>query len=101
MTHHTFEHRTNVKIVDGEVLSRVSPRALAGHAVNAGWVKTGTYGQHSDIYEGKGLPELVVPRTRHLGDYANVVSQLIGIFAETGNHNELAICRALLQHDNT
>ena len=54
MTHHTFEHRTNVKIVDGEVLSRVSPWALAGHAVSAGWVKTGTYGQHSDIYEGKG-----------------------------------------------
>ena len=47
-----------------------------------GWERSEAYGDHSDVYAADRLPEIILPRTQVLGDYANVVSQLIEIFAK-------------------
>ena len=58
----------------------VSPVALSAYARAAGWTKTESYGDHSDVYTGEELPEIILPRTQRLDDYAAVMSQLVGIF---------------------
>ena len=62
-------------------LLAVSPVALSAYARAEGWSKAEAYGDFSDIYVADGLPEIILPRTENLGDYADVVSTLIGIFA--------------------
>ena len=67
-----------VDIRDRDALRAISPDALSAYARAAGWSKTDErYGAHSDIYAAEGLPEIIVPRTQRLGDYASVVAQLI------------------------
>ena len=70
-----------VRIEDVEALRAVSPAALSAYARANGWVQGERYGDFSDFYRAEGLPEIILPRTQQLGDYANVVSRLIGIFA--------------------
>ena len=87
----------NANISDRNVLLAVSPMALSAYARTAGWAKVETYGEHSDVYAGQSLPEIIIPRTHQLGDYASVVARLIGIFArvaeisETTLYNDLVI----------
>ena len=71
-----------VSIQDKKALLAVSPAALSAYARTAGWTKVDTYGKHSDVFMGEGLPEIILPRTAHLGDYARVVSMIIEIFAK-------------------
>ena len=84
-----------VSIHDKEALLAVSPAALSAYARTAGWTKVDTYGEHSDVFMGEGLPEIILPRTAHLGDYARVVSMIIEIFAEVADVDELALYRDL------
>ena len=84
-----------VSIQDKKALLAVSPAALSAYARTAGWTKVDTYGKHSDVFMGKGLPEIILPRTAHLGDYARVVSMVIEIFAKVADVDELAIYRGL------
>ena len=77
---------TNLR--DPKVLRAVSPLALSAYARSVGWTKTDEYGDYSDVYEGHQLPEIVVPRTQRLGDYAEVVARLIAIFAEVADVDE-------------
>lgn len=86
-------------IRDSQALLSVSPAALSSYARTAGWAKDGTYGDHSDVYVGGELPELILPRTQRLGDYANVVSQLIEIFAKAAETDELSLYRDLVTAD--
>lgn len=86
-------------IRDTEALSAVSPAALSAYARAAGWVRREPYGDHSDVYAADGLPEIVLPRTQRLGDYATVVAQLIDIFARVADMDELALYRDLLTAD--
>lgn len=88
-----------VTIRDKEALCAISPPALSAYARAAGWVKTDSYGDHSDIYANEGKPEIVLPRTQRLGDYANVVSRLIEIFAEVAGMDDLALYRTLITAD--
>jgi len=88
-----------VTIRDKEALRAISPPALSAYARAAGWVKTDPYGDHSDIYANEGKPEIVLPRTQRLGDYANVVSRLIEIFAEVAGMDDLALYRTLITTD--
>lgn len=88
-----------VSIRDREALSAVSPVALAAYARGAGWIKGEPYGDHSDVYDAEGLPEIILPRTQRLGDYAHVVSQLIEIFARVAEVDELALYRDLVTAD--
>ncbi len=88
---------TNLK--DPKVLRAVSPLALSAYARSVGWAKADEYGDYSDIYEGHQLPEIIVPRTQRLGDYAQVVGRLIGIFAEVAEVDELELYNHLAVSD--
>ena len=85
-----------VDIRDNDALQAVSPDALAAYARAAGWAKVESYGKYSDVYAAKGLPEIILPRTQRLGDYASVVAQLIKIFTRVAERDELALYRDLV-----
>ena len=86
-------------IRDTEALKAVSPAALLAYARAAGWSKAETYGDHSDVYVAHGRPEIILPRTERLGDYANVVSRLIEIFADAEKTDELSLYQDLVTID--
>ena len=86
-------------IRDIDALTAVSPAALAAYARETGWCKTEMYGDHSDIYALEGSPEIILPRHKHLGDYARLVSRLIEIFAKTAETDELSLYRDLVTAD--
>jgi len=88
-----------VSIQDKKALLAVSPAALSAYARTSGWTKVDTYGKHSDVFTGEGLPEIILPRTAHLGDYARVVSMIIEIFAKVAAVDELALYRDLAMAD--
>lgn len=87
------------RIQDREALMAVSPEALSAYACGAGWSKADSYGTDSDVYVAEGLPEVILPRTQHLGDYAHIVSQLITIFARVAETDEISLYRALAMSD--
>ena len=86
----------NANISDRNVLLAVSPMALSAYARTAGWAKVETYGEHSDVYAGQSLPEIIIPRTHQLGDYAAVVARLIGIFARVAEMSETTLYNDLV-----
>ena len=88
-----------VSIRDREALKAVSPAALAAYARSAGWERGEIYRVHSHVYAGHDRPEIIVPRTDHLGDYATIVSMLIGVFAQVADQDELTIYRSLVTGD--
>ncbi len=88
-----------VSIRDLKPLKEISPAALSTYAQAAGWTRTSSYGEYSDIYASDGLPEIILPRTQHLGDYTSVVSRLIGIFADVAGSDELSLYRDLVTAD--
>jgi hypothetical protein len=87
------------EILDADALRGISPGALAAFARGEGWIKTETYGAHADVYTAPGKPEIILPRTVRLGDYATVVSKLIGVFAALSDRDELATYRDLVGAD--
>ena len=88
---------TNLR--DPKILRAVSPLALSAYARSAGWAKTEEYGEYSDVYEGHQLPEIIVPRSQRLGDYAQVVARLIAIFAQAAEVEEIEIYSDLIVAD--
>ena len=86
-------------IHDREALKAISPAALAAYARSAGWQRGEIYRVHSHVYAGQDRPEIIVPRTDHLGDYATVVSMLIKVFAQVAHQDELTIYRSLVTGD--
>ena len=86
-------------MLDRDALLAVSPVALSAYARSAGWVKVDTFGDHSDVYAADGLPEIILPRTQNLGDYANVTSRLIEIFARVAETDEMSLYRVLVTAD--
>ena len=88
------------QILDVAALKAVSPGALAAYARGQGWAKHEAYGNHGDIYVGNGRPEIVVPRTELLDDYASVISRLVGIFGDVTEQDELAVYRDLIGADH-
>ena len=88
-----------VDIQDKAVLQAVSPTALSAYARATGWSKLERYGDHSDVYAAEQMPEVILPRTQRLGDYASVVSRLIKIFAEVTDRDELSLYRDLVTAD--
>ncbi len=88
------------RILDAKALKAVSPAALAAYARGEGWAKTDAYRGHADIYVGEGRPEIVLPRTDRLADYASVVARLIGIFGEVAEQDEPEVYRDLVGADH-
>ncbi|MCF7994905.1 MAG: hypothetical protein K9L88_08705 [Chromatiaceae bacterium] len=89
----------NVQIRDDQALRAITPAALAAYACGEGWARLEAYGQHADVYSHPDRPELIIPRTDALADYASVVAQLIAILAETSGRDALALYRDLLGAD--
>ena len=89
-----------VDIRDAGALQVISPAALSAYARSAGWRKIEDYGAHSDVYAAEEMPEVILPRTERLGDYASVVSRLITIFAEAAGRDELSLYRDLVTADS-
>ena len=88
---------TNLR--DQEVLRAVSPLALSAYARSVGWSKTEEFGEYSDVYAGHQLPEILIPRTQRLGDYAQVVARLIAIFARAAEVDEVQLYNELVVAD--
>ena len=88
-----------VSIRDRDALLAISPAALSAYARIAGWSQHESYREHSDIYVGDTLPEIIVPRTARLGDYASAVAALIETFAQVAGQNELTVYRSLATAD--
>lgn len=88
-----------VSIRDRDALLAVSPAALSAYARAAGWSRQEPYRVHSDVYVGEGRPDLIVPHTEHLGDYASIVAALIDTFAEVADQDETTIYRDLVTAD--
>jgi hypothetical protein len=87
------------QILDAEALRAITPAALAAFARGEGWSRTEAYGAHADVYVGTGHPEIILPRTDRLGDYASVVSRLVEEFAKATDRDELATYRDLIGAD--
>ena len=88
------------QILDAAALMAVSPGALAAYARDQGWAKLEEFGKHGDVYVGDDRPEIVVPRTELLDDYASVISRLLGIFGDVTKQDELAVYRDLVGSDH-
>ena len=88
-----------VSIRDTDALRAVSPTALSAYAHVAGWCRQEPYRVHSDVYVGEARPEIIVPRTERLGDYASVVATLIETFAQVSGQDELTVYRSLVIAD--
>ena len=88
-----------VSIHDRDTLLAVSPTALSVYARVSGWIQKKPYRMHSDVYGGEELPDIIIPRTEHLGDYASVVAELIETFADVTEQDELTVYRSLVTAD--
>ncbi len=88
-----------VSIQDRNALLAISPAGLSAYARNLGWSQQGHYRKHSNIYCSDTLPEIIVPSTKQLGDYASTVAALIQIFAEVTERDELIVYRSLVTAD--
>ena len=88
-----------VSIRDTDALRAVSPAALSAYARAEGWSQQERYRVHSDVYVGEARPEIIVPRTERLGDYASVVATLIETFAQISDQDELTVYRMLVVAD--
>ena len=88
-----------VRIRDADALRAVTPAALSAYARAAGWRAQEQYRVHSDVYVGEGRPELIIPRTVRLGDYASVVAALVQTFAHIEKRDELTVYRDLVTAD--
>lgn len=90
---------TTLRFDDGESLRVITPVALSYYARSEGWNGVGTYRQHSDVYAGDGKPEIIVPRTDVIDDYAMAVSDLIAVFARVLGRDEPTVYRDLTLAD--
>ena len=90
---------TMLPISDGLSLREITPVALSAYVRSEGWTKAGTYRQHSDVYAGDGKPEIIVPRSDVIDDYAMVVEDLIAMFARVLGRDQISIYRDLTLAD--
>ena len=79
-----------------QALLEVKPAALIAYARSEGWRRLQDYGKHSSVYVAEGQPEIILPESDHIGDYATVVARLIEIFASVAGRNEMSIYQDLL-----
>lgn len=87
------------QIIDGAALRAITPAALTAYARFAGWQKTESFGKHSDVYIQQGRPDLIIPGTDAIGDYAAVVADLLGVLSRVEERDELAVYRDLTGAD--
>jgi len=86
-------------IQDPQALRAITPAALVAYARGEGWERIEKFGDHSDVWAQTGYPELILPGTDALGDYASVVSDVLGLLARVENRDELQVYRDLVAAD--
>jgi len=87
-------------ITDIDALRAITPAALAAYARSSGWRKTEAYGQHANVFVVDNGPEVLIPHTDSIGDYASAVARLIEIFSEKAEQEQLTLYRDLVNADN-
>ena len=85
----------SLRVVSADSLRAISPASLSAYARLRGWEKAEPYGAHSDVYVATDLPEVILPRTQRLADYADVAARLIQIFAQAVDVDESELLREL------
>lgn len=86
-------------IEDREALAAISPSALSAYVRAEGWSKAEKFGDHSDVFVREKYPELILPGIDTLGDYPNVVSDIIRLLASSENRDELQVYKDLVVAD--
>ncbi len=89
----------SLRVYEADVLRAISPASFSAYARLKGWELAERYGEHSDVYVAAGLPEVVLPRTRRVADYADVAARLVQIFAQAAEVDELELLRELTTAD--
>ena len=77
----------------------ISPAALSGYVRALNWVRNRPYRDVSDVYVGEGLPDIVVPRTQRIDDYAFVVGRLIDAFSKVADTDPIIVYHELVNAD--
>ena len=85
----------SLRMYSADSLRAISPASLSAYARLSGWEKAEPYGAHSDVYAAPNLPEVILPRTQRLADYADVAAKLIQIFARAADMDESELLREL------
>ena len=86
----------DLKITDHNAIRTIPCINVEMYARRRGWEPHQPYRKNSYIFRGIDLPEIIIPQTNELGDYASVVSKLLTIFAEEAKTNELIIYNKLM-----
>ncbi len=79
------------RIVDTEALREITPLALRAYAEAQGWRRVELFGDHSTVYSHDATPEAIIPATAVIADYAQVVSEIIALFARAEERDELQV----------
>jgi hypothetical protein len=87
------------RIQDAHALRAVTPAGLAAYVLAEGWKRVERFGDHSDVWMRMGSPELIVPGTDALADYATVVSEILRLLADAEGRDELQVYRDLASAD--
>ena len=66
-----------------DIIRHIPPTALQAYAKANGWQQTAGYGNYSNVYSRDQGPDIIIPHTDAIDDYALAVSDLIVIFAAT------------------
>ncbi len=85
-------------VVDKDALDAISPQSLKAYASFEGWSPVEQFGKHSFVY-GKNGTEAIIPATAMIGDYANVVLELVRVFSQSEERGEYQVYQDLLTSD--
>ena len=77
----------NISTLNSENLRAISPDLLSAYARSEGWNRGEPYRNVSHLYTGESLPEVIIPHTDQIGDYASVVAKLIELFADAAGQD--------------
>ena len=88
-----------VEIRDKDALVAVSPAALSAYARTLGWRRDEPWQDVADVYVGDGLPEILVPITSTIADFASAVAALIDTFSNVTGQDQLSVFRDLITAD--
>lgn len=89
-------------IVDRDALMSITPLAIRSYIQAQNWKLVGRYHEYSDIFRNgvDHSPELVVPATEDLADYADVMQDILNILSDYEKRSQLSIYQDLMLCDS-
>lgn len=88
-----------VLISDEHALASIPAHSLVAYVQAEGWSATGLYGEFSTVFERGNSPEIIIPRSEEIGDYASVVSQIIDTLSREEGRDQLQVFSDLVSAD--